>query len=77
MTIKLEPRDGIAILTIDRQDAMNSVNTAVSTQLGEALAQADADPEVEFRATQGGFRRRGRPSNLHGRPASGRPGPRA
>lgn len=36
----------VLVITIDRPDAMNAVNAAVSSQLGAALEAADADSEV-------------------------------
>lgn len=41
-----EVRDGIAILTLNRPDAMNSVNSALATAVGEALEKAATDPVV-------------------------------
>lgn len=41
-----EVRGHVALITLNRADAMNSVNRALSTALGNGLEQADADPEV-------------------------------
>ncbi|GAA4484386.1 crotonase/enoyl-CoA hydratase family protein [Rhodococcus olei] len=41
-----EVRDHIAIVTLNRPDALNSVNAALSAAAGSALERAAADPEV-------------------------------
>ncbi|MGB6246052.1 crotonase/enoyl-CoA hydratase family protein [Gordonia sp. (in: high G+C Gram-positive bacteria)] len=41
-----EVRDGVAVLTFNRPEAMNAVNAALATAAGDALAQASADPQV-------------------------------
>ncbi|WP_235736725.1 crotonase/enoyl-CoA hydratase family protein [Nocardioides alcanivorans] len=41
-----EVRGHIALITLNRPDAMNSVNRALSTALGEGLERAEDDPEV-------------------------------
>lgn len=38
--------DGVAVITLHRPDAMNAVNEALSTAVGEALETAAADPAV-------------------------------
>lgn len=45
-TVLSERRGHVALLTLNRPEAMNSVNQELAVALGEALAQADADPEV-------------------------------
>lgn len=44
--VRSERRDHVLLITIDRPEARNAVNAAVSTQLGRALHQADTDPEI-------------------------------
>lgn len=41
-----EVRGHVALITLNRPEAMNSVNRALSTALGEGLEKAQADPEV-------------------------------
>ena len=41
-----ERRGNVMVITLNRADARNSVNQAVSIAVGDALAQAQADPEV-------------------------------
>lgn len=41
-----ERRGNVMIITINRPEARNAVNGAVSTAVGDALAQAQADPEI-------------------------------
>jgi crotonobetainyl-CoA hydratase len=43
---RYEVRDGIAIVTLNRPRAMNAVNQALATAVGEALEQAATDPAV-------------------------------
>lgn len=42
----VERRGNVSVITINRPDARNAVNGAVSTGVGDALAAADNDPEV-------------------------------
>src|ERR1700692_366476 len=42
----VERRDKVALITIDRPEARNAVNGAVSTAVGDALYEAQRDPEV-------------------------------
>lgn len=42
----VERRGNVLLITINRPDARNAVNSAVSTAVGDALAQAQQDPEV-------------------------------
>lgn len=42
----VERRGNVALITIDRPDARNAVNGAVSTAVGDALEAAQRDPEV-------------------------------
>ena len=46
--ILTEIQDGYAILTLDRPDARNALNTGMLKQLAEALAQFDRDPEIRI-----------------------------
>jgi len=41
-----EVRGDVAIITLNRPKAMNSVNAALSLAIGEGLERADADPDV-------------------------------
>jgi crotonobetainyl-CoA hydratase len=41
-----ERRGNVLIITINRPDARNAINAAVSTGVGDALAAAQADPDV-------------------------------
>jgi crotonobetainyl-CoA hydratase len=41
-----EIRDGVAIITLNRPEALNAVNAALSTAVGEGLERAAADPEI-------------------------------
>jgi crotonobetainyl-CoA hydratase len=42
----IERRGNVALITINRPEARNAVNAAVSTAVGDALEQAQNDPEV-------------------------------
>ena len=42
----VERRDGVAVLTLNRPEAMNALNGALRRALAEALAEAQADPET-------------------------------
>jgi crotonobetainyl-CoA hydratase len=42
----VERRGNVALITINRPDARNAVNGAVSTAVGDALATAQGDPDV-------------------------------
>ncbi|MBM7366067.1 crotonase/enoyl-CoA hydratase family protein [Gordonia hydrophobica] len=44
--VRYEVTDGIAVLTLNRPEAMNSVNSALATAVGEALEAASTDPAV-------------------------------
>ena len=44
--VLMEKRGHVAILTLNRPEAMNSINTALASALGTLLDQADADPDV-------------------------------
>ncbi|MBQ9931498.1 MAG: enoyl-CoA hydratase/isomerase family protein [Firmicutes bacterium] len=45
--VLLEKQDGVAIIKINRPEAMNALNADVLNGLSEAVAQADADKEVQ------------------------------
>jgi crotonobetainyl-CoA hydratase len=42
----VERKGNVLLITINRPEARNAVNAAVSTAVGEALVEADNDPEV-------------------------------
>src|SRR6202044_3036646 len=42
----VERRGNVSLITINRPDARNAVNGAVSTAVGDALEEAEHDPEV-------------------------------
>jgi crotonobetainyl-CoA hydratase len=42
----IERRGNVAVITINRPEARNAINQAVSTALGDALHEAHVDPEV-------------------------------
>lgn len=44
--VLVENRGHVAVITINRPEARNAVNSAVADGLGEALEQADTDPEI-------------------------------
>ncbi len=44
--VRSERRGNILLITIDRPEARNAINGEVSTQLGDALHEADTDPEI-------------------------------
>ena len=44
--VRTERRDHVLLVTIDRPEARNAVNGEVSTLLGNALHEADTDPEI-------------------------------
>ncbi|HTM84894.1 MAG TPA: enoyl-CoA hydratase-related protein, partial [Mycobacterium sp.] len=41
-----ELRDNVLVITINRPEARNAINAAVSTAVGDALQQAQDDPEI-------------------------------
>lgn len=45
-SVLVDRRDHVVVLTLDRPEARNAVDTDVAVRLGAALADADADPEV-------------------------------
>lgn len=51
--IMLERRGRVAWITLNRPDAMNSINNAVRDQLPKAVRAADADPEVRVIVLRG------------------------
>lgn len=44
--VKYEKKGAVAVLTIDRQEALNALNTQVLTDLDEAISKVEADSEV-------------------------------
>ena len=44
--VRTERRDHVLLVTLDRPEARNAVNGEVSTLLGNALHEADTDPEI-------------------------------
>src|SRR5699024_5150708 len=44
--VRTERRDHVLLVTLDRPEARNAVNSEVSTLLGRALHEADTDPEI-------------------------------
>ena len=44
--VKLEKKGAVAILTIDRQEALNALNSQVLCDLDEAIGKVEADSEV-------------------------------
>ncbi|HTM83330.1 MAG TPA: crotonase/enoyl-CoA hydratase family protein [Mycobacterium sp.] len=42
----IERRDNVLVITINRPEARNAINGAVSTAVGDALAQAQDDPQI-------------------------------
>lgn len=44
--VRYEVRDHIAVVTLNRPEALNAVNSALSIGVGDALAEAAEDPEV-------------------------------
>jgi crotonobetainyl-CoA hydratase len=44
--VVVERHDHVLLVTINRPEARNAINLAVATRLGDALQDADADPEV-------------------------------
>ena len=51
-----EVRDGIALVTFNRPAALNAVNAALSSAVGEALEAAAADPQVRVVVVTGSGR---------------------
>ncbi len=46
-TVRLDKADNIAVIRIDRPEAMNALNEEVLTDLGAAIEKAESDPEVK------------------------------
>jgi crotonobetainyl-CoA hydratase len=44
--VSVQVRDHIAVLTINRPEVRNAINSAVTDELGEALKAADTDPDA-------------------------------
>ncbi|MBB4660636.1 crotonase/enoyl-CoA hydratase family protein [Conexibacter arvalis] len=53
---RLERRDGVGVITLDRPRALNAVNAQLSAAVGEALEQLDADPELRVGVVTGAGR---------------------
>lgn len=51
--VDLEVKDGIAILTLNRPEAMNALNEQVVAQLGSRFSDAESIPEVKAIVIQG------------------------
>ncbi|GAB2458518.1 enoyl-CoA hydratase-related protein [Xylanimonas ulmi] len=77
-----EARDGVALLTLNRPHALNAVDAALATAVGEGLEAAAADPAVRVVVVTGRGRAfcagadlkevaRGRPILAHGHPEWG------
>ena len=45
-TVRFEKQDNIAIVTIDRPEALNALNSAVITELEQVVADLEADREI-------------------------------
>lgn len=45
-TIRFEKEDGIGVLTIDRPQALNALNSQVISELEEAIGSAERDPQL-------------------------------
>ena len=44
--VKLEKQGHVGIVTIDRQEALNALNSAVITELEQVMADLEADREI-------------------------------
>ena len=53
---RYEVRDGVAVITLNRPDALNAVNADLSTAVGEGLEAAAADPAVRVVVVTGAGR---------------------
>jgi crotonobetainyl-CoA hydratase len=45
-SVRVDRREHVVVITLDRPEVRNAVDTDVAVRLGAALADADADPEV-------------------------------
>ena len=45
-TIRYEKKDGIAIVTIDRPEALNALNSTVITELEQVVADLETDRDI-------------------------------
>lgn len=52
--IKTETRDGVAIVTLNRPEALNALNSGLIAELGAALRGFDADPAIGCIVVTGG-----------------------
>jgi enoyl-CoA hydratase len=52
-TTKVEIRDGVMIITINRPEAKNAVNKSVAEGVAAALIELDANPEIKVAVLQG------------------------
>ena len=55
--LKQEVADGIAVLTLNRPEAMNALSRALRSDLADAIEAADADPDVKVIILTGEGRR--------------------
>ena len=46
MLLLVEKQDGIAVVTLNRPEAMNALSKAMRSALYKAMTELDADPEV-------------------------------
>lgn len=55
-TVKYEKDDRIARITLNRPEVMNAINDMLPQELAEAVAQADADPDIHVMVLAGAGR---------------------
>lgn len=51
--VRFEDRDGVRIITLDRPEKLNALNSALTEQLLDALEGLDADPEIRAAVVRG------------------------